>query len=144
MEDNQIKELFNAFEPELGATSPFMTRLQRNIKAVELVKQHQQVLKRRNRVAVAIAACSGFAMGMILTLLFPVIDTWVATLSGSLPRLQSLSLPVDHRLILWVMMAGVCVVITLNAYEIAMAKMAKTSAMMHFHSKGKNINPIFL
>jgi hypothetical protein len=25
-----------------------------------------------------------------------------------------------------------------------MAKMAKTSAMMHFHSKGKNINPIFL
>jgi tetrahydromethanopterin S-methyltransferase subunit F len=76
MEDNQIKELFNAFEPELGATSPFMARLQRNMKAVEWVKQHQQDLKRRNRVAVAIAACCGFAMGVIFTLLFPVIDSW--------------------------------------------------------------------
>lgn len=129
MEDNQIKELFNAFEPELGATSPFMARLQRNMKAVEWVKQHQQDLKRRNRVAVAIAACCGFAMGVIFALLFPVIDSWVATLGGTFPRLQSLSLPIDHCLILWMVMAGVCVVISLNAYEIALAKMAKTPSI---------------
>jgi hypothetical protein len=52
-----------------------------------------------------------------------------ATFSDTFSRLQSLSLPIDHCLILWMVMAGVCVVISLNAYEIALAKMAKTPSM---------------
>lgn len=123
MEDDKIKDLFSGFQPELSPSFQFMEKLQRNIEAIEFVRQQNIALKKRNRVAVAIAAVSGFAMGVILTLLFPFISNWVATFSISLPHLQIRSITVDYSFVSWIVMAAVCIITALNAYEIAMAKL---------------------
>lgn len=90
---------------------------------VEILKQHDIALKKRNKLAVVIAAVSGFVMGIILTLLFPLIGNWVSTFSISLPHLQISSITIDYSFVGWIVMAGVCIITALNAYEIALAKL---------------------
>lgn len=123
MEDDKIKDLFNDFQPEMSSSFLFMSRLQKNMETVEILKQHNIALKKRNRIAVVIAAFSGFIMGVILTLLFPLIGNWVSTFSISLPYIHISSITVDYYIVSWIVMAGVCIVTALNAYEIALAKL---------------------
>lgn len=129
MEDDKIKDLFSGFQPELSPSFKFMERLERNIEAIEIVKEQNIALKRRNKVAVAIAAVSGFAMGVILTLIFPLISNWVATINIPLPHLQSNSITIDYSIVSWIVMAGVCIITSLNAYEIAMAKLTSKDTL---------------
>ncbi len=96
MEDDKIKELFNDFEPELSSSFQFMTKLKRNMEAVEIVKQHNAALKKRNKLAVAIAGVCGFAVGVILTLLFPLLGCWVPTFSISLPHFQIQNITIGY------------------------------------------------
>lgn len=123
MEDDKLRNLFNDFQPEISSSFQFMTKLQKNMEAVEILKQHDIALKKRNRFAVVIAAVSGFVMGVILTLLFPLIGNWVSTFSISLPHLQISRLTIDYSFVAWIVMAGVCVIIALNVYEIALVKL---------------------
>lgn len=123
MEDDKLRSLFNDFQPELSSSFQFMTKLQKNMDMVEILKQHDIALKRRNKLAVVIAAVSGFVMGVILTLLFPLIGNWVSTFSISLPHIHISSLTIDYSLVAWIVMAGVCIITALNAYEIALAKL---------------------
>jgi hypothetical protein len=124
MEDDKLRNLFNDFQPELSSSSQFMTKLQKNMEMVEILKQHDIALKKRNKLAVVIAAVSGFVMGVILTLLFPLITNWVSTFSVSLPHLHISSLTIDYSFVGGIVMAGVCIITALNAYEIALAKLA--------------------
>lgn len=123
MEDDKIKDLFSNFQPPLSSSSQFMNKLQKNMETVEILKQHNIALKRRNKVAVAIAALSGFVMGVIMTLLFPLIEDRLTTVSISLPRLHISNIMIDYSIVAWVVMAGVCLITALNAYEIALAKL---------------------
>lgn len=124
MEDDKLKDLFLDFQPELPSSSfQFMTTLQKNMEAVEIVKQHNLALRRRNKLAVAVAALSGFAMGVILTLLFPLLGDWISTFNLSLPHLSFSSVTIDYSFVAWIVMAGVCIITALNAYEIALAKL---------------------
>lgn len=129
MEENRLKDLFSDFQPELPSSFQFMARLQKNMESVEIVKQHNLALRRRNKLAVAIAALSGFAMGVILTLLFPLIGDWVSTFSISLPHLHVSSITVDYSFLAWIVMAGVCIITALNAYEIALAKLTPQDSL---------------
>ncbi|MCM1081785.1 MAG: hypothetical protein NC343_08555 [Muribaculum sp.] len=123
MEDDKIRTLFDNFEPELSSSFQFMNQLKKNMDAVEIVKQHNIALKKRNRLAVVIAAVSGFVMGVILTLLFPLIGDWVSTFNISIPRLQISAITIDFSFFAWIVMAGVSIIAALNAYEIALAKL---------------------
>ena len=123
MEDEEIKSLFRNFHPATTPSSLFMARLQKNMATVEMLRQHSAALRKRNTVAVAIAAATGFAMGVILTLLFPVILNAISTISISLPQLPIDNLSIGGEFMTWMLMAAVCVVTALNAYEIAIARL---------------------
>lgn len=125
MDEDRLKDLFSDYQPELSSSFQFMVRLQKNMEAVEIVKQHNLALRRRNKLAVAIAALSGFAMGVILTLLFPLIGDWVSTFSISLPHIHISSVTINYSCLAWIVMAGVCIITALNAYEIALAKLTQ-------------------
>ncbi|MCM1142590.1 MAG: hypothetical protein NC453_28805 [Muribaculum sp.] len=129
MEDDKIKDLFSNFQPELSSSFQFMTKLQKNMETVEILKQHNAALKKRNKLAVAIAAVSGFVMGVIMTLLFPLIGDWVSTFNISIPRLQVSAITIDYSFVAWIVMAGVCIITALNGYEIAMAKLTPKEAV---------------
>lgn len=123
MDDDKLKKLFDNFDPELSSSFQFMDRLKKNMEAVEIVKQHNAELKKRNKLAVAIAAVSGFVMGVILTLLFPLVGNWVSTFNLSIPQLQISAITINYSFIAWIIMAGVSIITALNAYEIALAKL---------------------
>lgn len=129
MEDDKIKNLFNDFQPELSSSFLFMTQLEKKMEAMEILKQHNAALKRRNRIAVAIAAMTGFVTGIILTLLFPLIGGWMSSFSISLPRLQISAITIDYSFIAWIVMAGVCIISALNAYDIALAKLSSKDSL---------------
>lgn len=122
MEEEKITDLFSNFQPELSSSFGFMTKLKRNMEAVEIVKQHNSTLRKRNRVAVAVAAVSGFLMGVALTLLLPVIRECFSTLD--MPLLQFSGFAVDYTILWWMVVAAACVLTAINAYEIVIAKFA--------------------
>lgn len=128
MEEEKLKDIFKEFDPELSSSFQFMTKLQKNMEAVEIVRQHNAKLKRRNKLAVTIAGACGFAMGVILTLLFPLMGDLVSTFSISLPFLHVSSLTIDFSFVSWLSIAGGSVFTALSAYDLALAKLNHTGS----------------
>lgn len=124
MEDDKIKDLFSSFEPEMPSDFQFMARLRRSMEAVELVKQHNLAMRRRNKKAVVIAALSGFAAGVLLTLLFPLVGDWISVVSISIPHMGISPITIEYQLVAWIVVAIVSVLIAFNVYEIAMSRLA--------------------
>lgn len=128
MEEEKIKDIFKEFDPELSSSFQFMTKLQKNMEAVEIIKQYNAAQKKRNKFAVKIAATCGFAMGVILTLLFPLMGDLVSTFSISLPFLHVSNLTIDFSFISWLSIAGGSVFTALSAYDLALAKLNHTGS----------------
>jgi len=121
MEDDKIKDLFSSFEPELSSDFQFMTKLQRNMEAVELVKQQSAATRRRNKIAVVVAALSGFAMGVLLTMLFPLIGDWISTINLNIPYINTITF--DFQIVAWILAAIVSGITAINAYEITIFRL---------------------
>ncbi len=123
MEDDKLKDIFKDFDPELSSSLQFMTKLQRNMEAVEIVRQYNAALRRRNKLAVAIAGLCGFAVGVTLTLLYPFIVEWISSFNITLSLRDASTLTIDFSYIVWLIVAGVSVFSAWNAYQIALAKL---------------------
>lgn len=125
MNEDKLTELFRNFQPELTSEAEFLSKLKGNLDAVELVKRHAAVRQKHNRTAVVVAALAGFVMGVILTLLLPVIGDMVATISIAIPDYESLDFEINRQVIGWIVMAVVSVITAINAYEITMSRLSK-------------------
>lgn len=121
MDNDNLKELFGNFNPDLSSGSDFIARLQQRMDTIEMVRQYNVELRRRNRIAVMIAALAGFIMGVALTLLMPLIGDWIATFRLSVP---GHAFNIDLHYIAWVLLAAVSMFTALNTYEIALARLA--------------------
>lgn len=121
MEDAKLKELFGNFQPPLSSGDKFMERLRKNMEAVEYVKQYTTAMRRRNRVAIAVAALSGFAMGVILTLLYPLFAAWLSTVKITIPHFAPMN--IDFSIIAWIGIALACVATSVNAYEVTISRL---------------------
>lgn len=121
MDNDNLKELFGNFNPDLSSGSDFIARLQQRMDTIEMVRQYNAELRRRNRIAVMIAALAGFIMGVVLTLLMPLIGDWIATFRLSVP---GHAFNIDLHYIAWVLLAAVSMITALNTYEIALARLA--------------------
>lgn len=117
MEDKQLKDIFNKFDPELPSDFSFLSRLQQNLDAVDMVKQENQALRRRSRMAVAVAAAVGVIVGSLLTLLMPFLGDWMSTIV--IP--DRIAIAIDYKIVGLMLMAAVSVVSAVNTYEIAMS-----------------------
>lgn len=117
MEDKQLKDIFNKFDPELPSDFSFLSRLQQNLDAVDVVKQENQALRRRSRMAVAVAAAVGVIVGSLLTLLMPYLGDWMSTIV--IP--DRITIAIDYKIVGLMLMAAVSVVSAVNTYEIALA-----------------------
>lgn len=122
-DDARIRQLFEGFNPPVHETSArFMDRLERGMRAVEFVREHNRSMRRANRPALAIAAITGFLMGVFLTLLAPVIARLVADIDISLFSTDSLkSAYTVYRVVIWIIIAATSALTAVNAYEISMA-----------------------
>lgn len=123
MEDDKIKEIFKEFNPYLSSSAQFMNQLKKNMEAMEIVRQYHSVQKKRNKWAVVVAGVCGFAMGVIMTLLFPFITEWISSIQVSLPLFNANNLTINLRYLGWLLVAATSVLTALSVYEIALARL---------------------
>lgn len=122
MEDDKIKELLKAYNPDLGSDFKFMASLERKMEAVEHVKQEMRELRRRNRIAVAVAAAAGFGMGTLTTLLAPAITSLISVESFSLYRGGP---SIGLNIIVYIAASILAIAAAFNAYEITIARLSR-------------------
>jgi len=128
MDDDKLKDLFDSFDPELSSDIRFLSKLQRNMDAVELVKQRSMATRKRNKVAVAVAALSGFVMGVLIMLLLPFIEDWISTINFTIPYFSMSSLTVDLQIAGWMLASVVSGFTAFNIYEIVLSRMTSNEA----------------
>lgn len=120
MEDDRIRELFKDFDPELSPDNRFIERVQRGLNTVEAVRRQNVIMRKHNRIAVTIAALVGFVTGVSLTLLFPLMWRYVSTIHIAIPKVD---IVIDSQYVVWILSAAASMIIALNTYEIAIAKL---------------------
>lgn len=125
MNDDKLKDLFQNFKPELSSDFKFLTKLQRNMDALELVKHQTAMQRKRNRIAVIVAAITGFVMGVIITILFPILADTLSTFSITLPAPDFSPISINWQIIGYILAAIVSVFTALNAYEITLSRLSR-------------------
>ena len=70
-QDDNIKKLFEDFNPELSSRLDFMARLDRNLDAVEMVKQHNSASHKAGRRIAVMSGLAGGGVGLLLAMVMP-------------------------------------------------------------------------
>lgn len=123
MEDKDLQQLFQSFQPELSSDARFMSTLLANMQKVEFLKRQQEIARRQNRIAVAVAAVTGFISGVLFMLAMPYISAVLASLaSGILSVLPSVaSLPEILSVFTWLVIGLITVSLSLSSYQLTLS-----------------------
>lgn len=124
MEDDRLRKLFEDFNPGLSPRSRFMARLERNMDAVEEVRRSTVAHRRYNRIAVVVASLAGFVSGVFLTLVYPLVSAWLSGTSLSIPAMGVRMVSIDWQIVCWIVMAVVCVLAAIGAYESTLSRLS--------------------
>lgn len=81
-QEDSLKNLFDGFDPELGDTVRFMSRLETRLDSVEMIRSRSAESRRHYIMAAVIAAFAGFVSGVIIMLLLPHIGLQMLTPSS--------------------------------------------------------------
>lgn len=119
MDDDKLKFLFSDFDPELSSDLQFMSRLQRNLNSVEIIKQHAAEIRSKNRRAVIVAACVGVIVGLLFSLALPAISDAVSNWQLTLPDESVIkTIARNFTVIAWIIIGSVSVLTALNTYDL--------------------------
>lgn len=122
MEDDNLIKIFQEYDPELSSSLAFMERLERNLDAVEMIHQENANVMKRNRIAVAVAACAGFIAGMLSSLLIPYLTDWIQSIIATIPGVIGQNLNSGSPYIVsWLVIGALSVFVAVNAYDIALS-----------------------
>ena len=128
MNDNELKELFERFDPPMPADGKFMARLSAKLDTVEIIRRQQAQSKRWHRHCLAIAAAAGFCVGVVMTLLMSYIGRYAAGLSFHLPQVAFLDVIFsNYRLFAYVIVAITTIIISINTYDITLGLLSRRS-----------------
>lgn len=126
MEEDKLKEVFKGFAPELPSDSLFMSKLQRRLDSVEIIRRHNLSMRKRSCRAVVIAGCVGFLIGFLVSTFLPVIELAFDTLLGSLPSgLFLYDSNILSSFVGWLTIAAISVIASVSAYDISLSFMRK-------------------
>lgn len=118
-ENDEIKDLFAGFNPQVGGSRDFMNRLSRNLDTIDLIKKHNIAVRRVNRMAAVIAVIAGFAAGVAATMLLPVLKAAVGRVETPGISFFFMSTPDLVQTALWLLVGVVSVLVALSAYDLS-------------------------
>lgn len=128
MEDDKLKSLFASFEPDISSDYQFMTKLQRNLNSVEMIKKHAAEERTRSKQAVAIAAIIGFIVGFLFSLSLPYLSNAILNWQLTLPTDSMMQAFADNfTIISWGIIGATSVIAALNTYEISLSLLRSRS-----------------
>lgn len=118
MEDKFVT-LFKNFDPELSSDRIFMSQLENRIRTVDLVRQQLEISHKKNRLAVIVAAITGFISGVISMVLYPDILDFINSLAHA--GIAASNFIADYNLaITWSCICVVCSILVYTAYDVAL------------------------
>lgn len=122
MEDKEIRELFETFNPELEPDFSFMSRLEHAMDSVELIREKQEIRRRHQCRAMAMAAAAGVLSGIVMTLLFPWLWESIITVHSNIYHVVAcMSKPHIRPIYYCVAIGLISVLTTVSAYDITLA-----------------------
>ena len=123
MEDNELKNIFDSFDPVMPSDTNFMAKLSVKLDTVEMLRKEQESYRRRHRRSVAIAMFAGFCTGTILTILMPYATEYLSGLSLQLPHISFITaiLP-NYHLFAYIIIAISTIIISLYTYTLSINK----------------------
>lgn len=81
MNNDNLKSLFDDFNPDLTPDDRFMSRLEQNLRSVEVVKEQIATAQKKKRLPIIIAALTGFIVGLLSTLAYPFLQATINNLA---------------------------------------------------------------
>lgn len=120
MKDDEIKKIFQEYDPELSSDYLFINRLKRNLDSVEIIKKHNSEQRKIYKKAVYIAVFTGFIVGFMLALFIPQLEEIIMNMKPFVDYSSSLTISSDSLfVILWLIVGSVSVIFSYNAYELS-------------------------
>lgn len=120
METDDLKTLFDNFNPELSDSKTFMDTLSKQLKAVDAVKADARAMRSMNRKAVAVAAAVGFVAGVLFTLLVPLAANWLSGIILGLKHASAEQTSTISSTLCWLIAAAGTSMAALQAYDFTM------------------------
>ncbi len=129
MDENEFSDLFASYNPELSSDKLFMLRLQANLRAVSLVKEQVHVMRRKNRLAVIVAAITGFLCGILFAIYYPAFFTLLKSLFAA--STVTAKIFADYgNVAAWGIICCVTGIAAYSAYDIALLATKKNLTAM--------------
>lgn len=120
-QEDPLKNLFDGFDPELGDTDSFMSRLEARLDGVEMIRNRSADSRRRYIIAAVIAAFAGFVSGVIIMLLLPHISLQMLTPSPVAAGSTFVSRFFEPATVLSILLtAALSLFIAVNAYSVTL------------------------
>lgn len=119
MDDNKLYDLFADYDPDLSSDSLFMSRLEQNLEAVELVKEQLKKSRSKNRFAIIVAAITGFVAGILSVLYYPALRDALFTIAPSGDKAASV-LSAYGDMLPWGIVTLIVFAMTYGAYDITL------------------------
>ena len=121
MEDDIFKSLFSEFKPELSSDVEFMSKLNKSLTAIDLIKQHVADTRLRNKQAVVIGLVVGFIVGVLFSMLLPYLKVIVSDWQLTLPNESILNTFANNfTAIAYLVIGTTSVLAALNTYEVSL------------------------
>jgi len=129
MEDKDLQKLFQSFQPELSSDSRFMDTLLANMKKVEFLKRQQAIARRQNRIAVAVAAVTGFVAGVVFMLVMPYVSAFLLAVAAHIPSVLPSIANVSGILsvVTWFMVGLITVTLSVSSYRLTVTLLSLKS-----------------
>ena len=122
MEVEKLKEIFREYDPDLSSSMAFLDRLDRNLDSVEMIHRENESVMKRNRIAVAAAACAGFMVGILFSFTLPYISELVRSLMNVIPGVSCQDISdVYPRMVSWIVVGVVSVFASISTYDISIS-----------------------
>ncbi len=119
-----LKDIFDAYNPELSPSSAFIEELGRRLDAVKLVKEHNAAYRRRCHRAVALAAVAGMLVGFVLSAFLPEIGGMMHALAPSDFSDNGLMTGLKDA-VPWLMLALASTAAAVSTYDILLSLMSR-------------------
>ncbi|MCM1052018.1 MAG: hypothetical protein NC349_08655 [Paenibacillus sp.] len=119
-QDDNIKKLFEDFNPELSSRLDFIVRLERNLDAVEMVKQRNSASHRAGRRIAVMAGLAGVAVGLILAMVMPYVMPVLAKMIGA----YDIDAAVVNDMVtvgIYCVVGLISILVSVSTYDIALA-----------------------
>lgn len=133
MEDDKLKSLFCDYQPRLTSDNDFMANLGKQLMTVDLVKSQLKNQQRSRRFAALAAVATGFVMGVISTLYYPILTEFIHSAAMSSSAVIANLIETYGDVSIWIPICVITMAASYVAYDITLLATAHRNTFDRQH-----------